>query len=129
MQGLIDRYLASRALSESPAQGLHLDEDSLTAFAEGRLSDREAKPMITHLVDCTFCLHVTAELVRLDLHFAPEIEPARALVQSAEPSKVSEVLSRLLSRIFGTSDGAVLAYDDKEKKDEEKSEKPEEEKK
>lgn len=128
IQGLLDRYLASQALNQSPPQNLHLDEDSLTAFAEGRLSEREAKPMIKHLVDCSFCLHVTAELVRLDLQFAPEPEPVRVRAEAAEPSKISEVLSNLLSRIFGTSDEAVLAYDDKEKKDEKKPEESEEEK-
>jgi hypothetical protein len=120
IQGLLDRYLASRKSNESPvsAQTLHLDEDSFTAFAEGRLSEREAAPMVAHLVDCSFCRHVTTELVRLDLEFAPETESVRPMVREAEPSKISEVLSGLLSRIFGSGGQAVEAYDDKENKDE-----------
>lgn len=127
IQGLLDRYLASQALNQSPPQNLHLDEDSLTAFAEGRISEREAKPMITHLVDCSFCRHVTAELVRLDLEFAPESEPVTIRAESAEPSKISEVLNRLLSRIFSTTDEAVFAHSEKEKEEKEKEE-PEKEK-
>ena len=37
--------------------------------------------------------------------------------ETSEPSRVSGVLSGLLSRIFGTSDGAVFAHN--EEKDEE----------
>lgn len=119
LQGLLDRYLASRDSNENPAaNALHLDDDSLTAFAEGRLSEREAAPMISHLVDCSFCRHITTELVRLDLEFAPEAEAVRPVVREAEPSKISEVLSGLLARIFGNGGQAVEAYDEKKKKDE-----------
>ena len=110
MQGLIDGYLKTRPSKfNSAAQGLHLDEDSLAAFVEGNLNEREARPVISHLVDCSFCRHITAELVRLDLAFA-ETEAVSPIVQNHEPAKVSTVLSGLLSRIFGTSDGAVFAH-------------------
>ena len=129
MQGLLDRYLASRASNENPAaQAFHLDDDSLTAFAEGRLSEREAAPMIAHLVDCSFCRHVTTELVRLDLEFAPESESVRPLVREAEPSKISEVLSRMFSSIFGTVDGAVTAHQDKDEEKKAETDENEEEK-
>lgn len=124
IQGLIDQYLSSRYQhTTAEAQGMHLDDDSLTAFAEGRLSPREAEPMIGHLVQCSFCRHITADLVRLDLAFAGETEAVRP-VESAEPSKISEVLSGLISRIFGTGDEAVFAHHETEEKkeDEEKDE-------
>jgi len=126
IQGLIDRYLASRSLNETPPPDQHLDEDSLTAFSEGRLTEREAKPMVAHLVACTFCRHVTAELVRLDMQFAADSEPARAPAKAAEPSKISEVLNGLLSKIFGTSDGAVFAHSEEEKDEKKKDESGEE---
>ena len=113
MQGLLDRYLRSRTSGRNLIlQGQHLDEDSLAAFTEGNLSEREAQPIVSHLVDCSFCRHVTAELVRLDLAFA-EQEVEIAAVEN-QPSKISEVLSNLLSRIFGTSDEAVFAHQEKE---------------
>jgi hypothetical protein len=111
------RYLAAFAAAGRPAAGPHLDEDSLAAFTEGNLSQREARPILSHLIDCSFCRHVTAELVRLDTAFAdtPNVAAASA---AAEPAKVSDVLSRLLTRIFGTRDGAVFAHHEADKTDE-----------
>ena len=116
IQGLIDQYLSSRYQhTTAEASGMHLDDDSLSAFAEGRLSPREAEPMIGHLVQCSFCRHITADLVRLDLAFADDTAVARP-VEAAEPSSISEVLSGLISRIFGTTEGAVFAHNETEEK-------------
>ena len=111
---LIDRYLTVHPPGGIPeqARGFHLDDDSLSAFAEGNLSERETRPIVSHLVDCSFCRHITAELVRLD-HAFSENDAINPLIENREPSKVSEVLSGLLSRIFGTSDNAVFAHDEK----------------
>lgn len=118
MQGLIGRYLKVRSTNDpnASANGPHLDNDSLAAFTEGNLSELEARPLVRHLVDCSFCRHVTAELIRLDLAFAdnPVMSPA---AETSEPSRVSEVLSGLLSRIFGTSDGAVFAHNEEKDED------------
>ncbi|REJ75730.1 MAG: hypothetical protein DWQ47_09720 [Acidobacteria bacterium] len=101
----------------------HLDNDVMAAFVEGNLSEREAKPVTTHLVDCSFCRHKSAELVRLDLRFAEEqIEAPSA---DSEPAKVSDVLSGILGKIFGAGEGAVFAHQDDEAV--EKKEKDEEE--
>jgi hypothetical protein len=43
-------------------------------------------------------------------------------VPSAEPTKVSEVLSGLFSKIFGTTDGAVFAHNETEGSEEDKDE-------
>jgi len=127
IQGLVDRYLRSQTSNNNKIlPGEHLDEDSLTAFTEGNLSAREAQPMISHLVDCSFCRHVTTELIRLDLAFADEAVQVAAVEK--QPSKVSEVLNNLLSRIFGTNDGAVFAHQEKEE-DSEKTEISEDSKK
>lgn len=113
IQGVVDRYLRSKVSSNnSTTQTLHLDEDSLAAFTEGNLSQREAQPIVSHLVDCSFCRHVTAELIRLDLAFAED--KVKVLAVEQQPSKISEVLNNLLSRIFGTNDGAVFAHQEKE---------------
>jgi hypothetical protein len=106
----------------------HLDEDSLTAFVEGNLNRRESQPIVNHLVDCSFCRHITTELVRLDYAFAEveEIQPVNVLGES-EPSRISDVLSGLLSRIFGGNDGAVFAHHESEKEPE-SDEKPEDSK-
>ncbi len=113
IQGLLDRFLRSQvSRNNSAAQERHLDEDALAAFAEGNLGEREALPIVSHLVNCSFCRHITAELVRLDLAFADD----EVLIAASEnqPSKISEVLNNLLSRIFGTNDSAVFAHQEKE---------------
>ena len=116
IQALLGHYLNLRSSNEPAANVQHLDEDSLSAFTEGNLSLREAEPIVSHLVDCSFCRHITAELVRLDLAFA-EMGHMPGETRSSEPSKVSEVLSSLLSRIFGSSDAAVFAHEDPKKDD------------
>jgi len=119
IQGLLDRYLASRN-TMTEAGTAHIDEDSLSAFVEGTLNARESENVTSHLVDCGFCRHASAELIRLELAFAEEEVPSAA-ASSSEPTKMSEVLGRLFSRIFGTADGAVFAHEEK-KEDEEKDE-------
>ena len=118
IQGLLGSYLTARSLEtpEEAANVRHLDQDSMTAFVEGRLSEREATPMVDHMVDCSFCRHVTAELVRLDLEFADE--PAPVVQEAAEPSRIAEVLNGILSRIFGSCDSAaVFAHNEEEEED------------
>ncbi|HTK27749.1 MAG TPA: zf-HC2 domain-containing protein [Pyrinomonadaceae bacterium] len=123
IQGLLGRYLDLHASGhDTTAPGIqHLDEDSLSAFAEGNLSEREAVPIISHLVDCSYCRNVTTELVRLDMAFA-EPAPLQRHVAEESPARISEVLGRVLSRIFGTADGAVFAHHEKEDEEEKKPE-------
>lgn len=120
MQGLLNGFLRLRG-GLPASDGPHLDEDSLSAFVEGKLGERENMPIVGHLAECGFCRNVTAELIRLDLAFADG--GALAAPRVSEPKKVSEVLSGILSQIFGASDGAVFAHQQPE--DEEKD-KPEE---
>lgn len=111
--GLIDRYL--RVRPENEINEPHLDHDTLTAFVEGGLTERETKPVVSHLVGCSFCRHITAELIKLEAAFAGEAVPAPET--KSEPTKVSEVLSGILSRLFGTSDAAVFAHEEKSEED------------
>lgn len=114
IQALLGGYLATRR-GTNPAGG-HIEQDTIAAFVEGNLSEREAGPVISHMADCGFCLHVSAELIRLDTAFAET--PAMVTETASEPGKISEVLSGLFAKIFGTSDGAVFAHNEEEKKDE-----------
>lgn len=130
IQGLLDRFLKVRSVENVAVTSQdHLDEDTLSAFVEGNLREREAKPIISHLVDCSFCRHITTELVRLDMAF--EAAPQRESVTEAQPTKIADVLGGILNRIFGSNDGAVFAHHEKEeskedKKDDQKSESKEE---
>jgi hypothetical protein len=118
MQRLLEAFLVSRrSLKSSAAEtSFHIDEDFLTAFAEGNLGERESTPIVNHLVICGFCRHKTAELVRLDLAFAGSDEDMRP-APATEPHKLSDVLNGLLTKIFGPADAAVFAHNEKEADD------------
>lgn len=122
IQGLLDSYLRVRP-NTIESQGQHLDDDSLSAFVEGSLSETESKPVTTHLINCGFCRNVTAELVRLELAFADDA----AHISTETPTKVSEVMNGFFARLFGSSIGEVFAH--QEPDEEKKSGSEEEEKK
>jgi len=119
IQGILASYLANRQPTAEFAS--HPDQDTLAAFTEGRLGESQSMPLVSHLVDCTFCRHVTAELIRLEAAFAEEPVNASA-VETPNSGKVSEVLSGLFAKIFGTTENAVFAHhedDEKTKSDDE----------
>ena len=117
IQGLVDGFLKKRTANNNLAnESWHLDEDLLSAFVEGNLNPRESQPIVSHLVDCSFCRHITTELVRFEMAFAGE-EVQAVEAETAQPSKISEVLNGLLARIFGTSDEAVFAHQEDEEKE------------
>jgi len=122
IQGLLARYLELRSTAVGGGnKNNHLDEDTLNAFTEGNISEREALPIVKHLSDCGFCRHRTTELVRLDLHFSDIEEPIMVRETNA-PVSISSVLSGILSRIFGTTEGAVFAHEEKKDDSENESE-------
>ena len=131
MQGLLNAFLLSRkSLRSSAAEtSFHIDEDFLTAFTEGNLSDRESMPVVSHLADCGFCRHKTAELVRLALEFGSDEAVTPAAVPT-EPHTISEVLSSVLAKIFGSAEGAVFAHHEKDEDEKpvENADKPEDDK-
>ena len=128
IESLLSSYLVSRdPLKSSAAEtSFHLDEDSLAAFVEGNVGERESRPLVRHLVDCGFCRHKTVELLRLELEFEGA-DAGTEVASSKEPSRISEVLSGLFAKIFGNAEGAVFAHEEKD--DEPKSKPGEDEKK
>ncbi|MGH9946960.1 MAG: hypothetical protein ACRD6X_07175 [Pyrinomonadaceae bacterium] len=124
IQAILAAYLTSRNVA--PASTDHLDHDELAAFTEGNLTESEARPIVSHLADCSFCRHITAELVRLDLQFADE-PLAVSSAPTSQPAKISEVLSGLLSKMFGTGENAVFAHNEDEEKKESEEEKDKDE--
>jgi len=111
-QGLLERFLRIRSAGDTAFDAdRHLDEDTFAAFVEGNLTMREASPIVSHLAECGFCRHKTAELVRLDLAFA-ELELPASTSQTA-PVRTSNVIEGILSRLFGTGDAAVMAHEEK----------------
>jgi hypothetical protein len=125
MRRMLDDHLRRRAsLAPALSAGSHLDEDALSAFIEGRFSERESAPITRHLVSCGTCLNITAQLVRLDTELAGDVGVA-PVAQAEEPGRIRRLLKDLASRVLpSTGDDAVFAYhapaDDFEKKDEAK---------
>jgi hypothetical protein len=107
---MVARHLRARSLS-APAvpSGGHLDEDALSAFIEGRLGETEAAPFVKHLVACSSCRRITAQLVRLDTEIAhgqPDPSPA-----VEEPGRIRRFLESMAARVFpSTEEDAVFAY-------------------
>ena len=122
MQSALGAFLKTRgAIAETDSRrSAHLDDDVLTAFVEGNLSEREAMPVMKHMSDCSFCLHVSAELIKLDEAMGEETAKATTS-DSAEPTKVGDVLGRILTRIFGAGDGEVFAHEEKEGEEDEEA--------
>jgi hypothetical protein len=108
---MVHLHLRRRALVAPPfAAETHLDEDALSAFTEGRLSETESAPVVRHLVACSFCRHITAQLVRLDSEVG-ETTQTPATPASEEPGRIRRLLDNLAGRVFPShDDDAVFAY-------------------
>ena len=118
IQRALGLFLGSQENWNDPARHQsHVDEDMITAFVEGNLSEKEAKPVVSHLVDCSFCLHVSAELVRLEAAFADE--PLVIKETAEESAGVGRVFSGILEKIFGSTESAVFAHEEKDEESEE----------
>ncbi len=123
IQGLLDRCLQAKSITKNlDTKAGHLDEDTISAFVDGNLLEREAKPIISHLADCSFCRHISSELIKLDLAFAADT-PLTVVDTHAEPTSVADVLSGIMAKIFGANDTEVFAHNEKdeEEKDEEET--------
>ena len=107
---MVHAHLRRRAGIVPPiAPDEHLDDDYLSAFTEGRLNDNESAPVLKHLVACSFCRHITAQLVRLDLEVG-ETKDSISIAQE-DPGRIRRLLDDLGSRVFVPSDDeAVFAY-------------------
>ena len=88
----------------------HPDEDTLCAFIEGRLEENAASEMVSHLIACSNCRRVTAQVTRFDA--APDLD-ADFVSESeeSEPGRFRQILENLASRVFPTSgEDVVFAY-------------------
>lgn len=107
---LLGAFLKSKKSETFAADGAHLDEDSMSAFVDGALSNREAEPIMRHLVGCSPCRKITAQLAR----FAEELNEQPEVMSSAAPqtSRLQQFLQSLGLSSFGIGDEAVFAHND-----------------
>jgi len=121
LRRIVHGHLRDMSHAPTALTGSHLDEDALSVFVEGRLSDSESAPIIKHLVSCASCRRITAQLIRLDTELSAEEMPVQ--IVSEEPGRIRRLLADLASRVLPSAEhDAVFAYhapaDDFEKKDE-----------
>ena len=102
------KSVAASELSNVPA-GSHVDEDLIAAFVEGRLTDSEYKPVLSHLAACGLCRRASAQFVQLENQIDDEPSPV-----DEEPGRLEGFLSRLRSAVPSLSEEAVFAYEEPE---------------
>lgn len=103
------KSVAASELSNLPA-GAHVDEDLIAAFVEGRLTDTECKPVLSHLAACGLCRRTSAQFVQLENQIdADVLTPA-----DEEPGRLEALLSRLRSAVPSANDEVVFAYENPE---------------
>ena len=107
---MIDHRLKS--VSESSTLALppesHLDEDTISAFVEGRMGPAESKPVLSHLTACGVCRRASAHLLQLENQIDAESEP-----EPEEPGRLQAFLSNLQS-LVPSSEEVVFAYENPE---------------
>ena len=102
---MIGARLKTRIKDESSD---HLDEDVIAVFIEGRAGEAHSQALVSHLVRCTSCLHLTAELIR----GLPELDEVSSATM---PDESDGPLKRMLDRITqhlvpSAGEEAVFAY-------------------
>lgn len=121
-ENLLSLFLQNRQTGAEVTSGQnHLDEDTLSAFVEGSLSEREAVPVLSHLVDCGVCRGISSQLARLATSF--EEAPSTVSNSSAQTSQLAAFWKNLTQKVFNPFEDAVVAYKDDEKEDTDESEK------
>ena len=93
--------------TESISAAVHLDEDAMSAFVDGLLSENETRSIISHLTSCESCRGFTARLIRLESTFTAEDESKMA---EETPSRLRRFLEGITSVIPSGSEDAVFAY-------------------
>lgn len=129
LRRMVHAHLRRQSLSAPPmVASAHLDEDALAAFVEGRLGETDSPPVVRHLVACSFCRRITAQLIRLESEVGAETrDAAEQPVPQEDHSRVRRLLAELGERVFPQSaDDSVFAYhapaEDLEPKEEEDGE-------
>jgi hypothetical protein len=121
LQFMMQQHLQSRAVLAPPMiAGRHLDEDMLSVFVEGRLSEKENSPLVSHLVACASCRHTTVQLIRLADTLEPEMPPLAQPAPAVESGLFRRFFEGLRARVMsvGSETEAVFAYHDTETPDE-----------
>ncbi len=121
-EGLLSLYLRERQTEKGSGKTQsHLDEDSLSAFVEGALTQPQAALILKHLVDCISCRRVTAQLAELDS--ALDSAPMNVDVVKVS-NKWDDYWSYLTESVFRPDDIAIVAHESKKDTDQDQESEP-----
>jgi len=108
--------------TESIPVASHLDEDAMSAFVEGQLSENETRSIVSHLTSCGSCREFTARLIRLESMFTADEE---SMIVDDAPSRLHQFLERFASQIIPSSgEDTVFAYQNPDENVEKPAETP-----
>jgi hypothetical protein len=113
LRRLIEFRLKARLRDETSSKSFtpHPDEDMVNALVEGQLRDAESRYLVSHLVNCASCLHLTAEMVRR----MPEINEISDLnIDQEKPGPLQRLLGSVAGWVPAIKEDAVFAYQEKE---------------
>jgi hypothetical protein len=114
---LIERLIAVRLKARFQDESLpvssvaHPDDDIFSAFIEGRLEETDSLSIVSHLVNCATCLHLTANLIRFE---ADMNEVSSSSMAGQDPGLLRKFLDRIAEGAVPFDDHAVLAYQEKD---------------
>ena len=114
---LIELRLKARlsAGASSKSATPHPNEDLINAFVEGELGEAESHYLVSHLVECATCLHLTTELTRheqlKDGINSPDPIPGPL---EEQPGPLQGVIDSFANAISPRHEDAVFAYQEPE---------------
>ncbi len=86
----------------------HPDDDTVSAFVEGRIEEAGSSQMVSHLITCGSCRHTTAQLARLDSQINAENDSP---LKHEGLGRVRLLLEGLASRVMPSyEEDVVFAY-------------------
>ena len=110
---LIELRLKARlsAGASSSSATPHPNEDLINAFIEGAVSEADSDYLISHLVGCAACLHLTAELIR----HGPLTDEINSLSPiEKQPGPFQRFVDSFASGTSTLNEDAVFAYQEPE---------------
>jgi hypothetical protein len=94
----------------------HLDEDTISAFVEGRLAAAESRPVLSHLTACSPCRRASAQVLQLEDAVMMNQIDDDAGSSEEEPGRLQAFIDSLTS-LGGSTDEVVFAYQNPEEEE------------
>ena len=110
---LIEIRLKARLSEGTSSRSItpHPNEDLINAFVESELSEAESHYLVSHLVECASCLHLTAELIR---HEPVTDEINNLSPVQEQPGPFQRFIDSFATHVSTLNEDAVFAYQEKE---------------